>query len=469
MARHAITGLCIREASVEWTTLARSNKGFDVVATRQVPLEAGGGDAGDPAARAAAIRRICPDLAGPVVVGLEPGRMLMRVVQLPTTDPAEIAGMVQLQMDRASPFPEDRMAVSHEVLHLAGAGCRVLIVAVLKDHVEALGDLCKRLGLVLRRIDADALGWWHLLAAHGAVPAAGRHLLLLLEPAGGVWIAVQDGVPLAFKAAAAAGGLPPAEYAEELAGDLGSLIVSLDLDYGVQPVTGLDLWCREVDPADIRARLQTELGHEVRLESLDALPPLSEGLARRMFVPPFSERAPARQAVLDLVPTVWRAATGAARSRRRLLAAATAALGLWAIVLGVFIAGFQVNRRALARREAQMERLRQPADNVRALQRQVRAFEAFLDRQRSALECLREASLRLPTDVNLTTFQFKKGRTVTLRGEARQVDAIYDFKKALDQVALFEGVEMGNIQPGRRKDITVQTFQMTARLKEDAP
>ena len=82
-----------------------------------------------------------------------------------------------------------------------------------------------------------------------------------------------------------------------------------------------------------------------------------------------------------------------------------------------------------------------------------------------ALECLREISLALPGDVLLTAVQFKKGRTVSLRGESRDVEPVYDFKQALDRSALFQGVEMGSIQPSKRKDLTVQTFQMTLQLK----
>ncbi len=53
----------------------------------------------DPAQRAEAIRRQCPDLTGPVTVGLAPGQMLVRVVELPTTDPVEMVDMIQLQVD----------------------------------------------------------------------------------------------------------------------------------------------------------------------------------------------------------------------------------------------------------------------------------------------------------------------------------------------------------------------------------
>jgi len=471
MARNSITGLRVRDTFLEWTTLGSGKKGIEVLAVRQVQLEGDAATLADPGQRAEAIRRQCPDLTGPVTIGLAPGQMLMRVVELPTTDPVEMADMIQLQVDQFSPFPEDRMAVSYEVLRATETACLVLIAAVPKEQVELLGELFRPVGMTIRRIDAEIMGWWRLLADSRAIPAQGRHLLLLLEPSGGVWIAVQDGLPQAIKAISPMEGLAPEEYAEELAGDMGALIVSLDLGRGVAPVGGLDCWSRDLDMTVIVARLQQELGHAVRLQSLEILPPLSEGLARRMVNPPFGAHAHTQglQAVLDLVPAAWRTTATSQRFQKRLILGVGVAIGLWVVMVAGFFVGFQWNRLHLKGLEARLIKLQQPADDVRRLQRQINSFETYLDRQRSALECLREISAVLPKDVDLTSFQFKKGKTISLRGEARAVEPIYDFKKSLDKSPLFKSIEMGSTQPSKRKDLTVQTFQMNANLKEAKP
>jgi hypothetical protein len=100
------------------------------------------------------------------------------------------------------------------------------------------------------------------------------------------------------------------------------------------------------------------------------------------------------------------------------------------------------------------------------MQNQARSFEQYLDRKNSALECLREVSQNLPKDVLLTSFQFKKGKSVVIRGEALAVTAIYDYKQALDKSQLFGKIDMGPVQPGKRKDTSVNTFNMTAKFKE---
>ena len=116
-----------------------------------------------------------------------------------------------------------------------------------------------------------------------------------------------------------------------------------------------------------------------------------------------------------------------------------------------------------------MQTLKTPADEVRLLQRKVRAFEQSLERNHLALESLREISRLLPAGANISSFQFKRGRSVIVRGEAETVNPIYDFKQALDDSPMLEKIEMGSVQPGKRRNVTVQTFQMTAQLPEEGP
>lgn len=473
MARTSITGVRWRETFLEWTTLSPGKKGIEVLKRGQAKLQGDAATFVDPAKCAAAIRQQCPELMGPVVIGLAPAQMLMRVVELPTTDPAEMAAMIQLQVDQFSPLPEERMATSYEVLRATETAALVLIAAVPKEQIEALGALFCRLGLTIARIDAEIMGWWRLLSDYGVIPPSGRHLLLILEPSGGVWLAVQDGLPQAVKAVSPQAGLTAEEYAEELAGDLGALIVSLDLQRGAIPVTDLACWSRELDLSRIVARLQEELPPDsVRAQSLEVLPPLSEGLARRapqLSAAHTAGRALQRAAQLDLVPAAWRTRSASERFRKRLIVASATALALWLMGVAGFFTVFQWSRLHLNKLEARLLKLQPSAEEVRRLQRQVHSFETYLDRQHSALECLREISACLPTNVDLTVFQFKKGKTISLRGEALAVDPIYDFKKELDKSPLFKSIEMGSTQPSRRKDVTAQTFQMNVQLKEEKP
>jgi len=417
------------------------------------------------------IKLHCAEIKGAVSVGIAPDKMLMRVAELPTTDPAEMANMIQLQVDAFSPFPDDRICVSHEILTTGEAGVRVLIAAVQKDMIETTGSVLKKAGLDIQRIDAEAMAWWHLLAENVLPSDEGRYLFLILEPWGGVWIAIQRRTPLAFRAVSLPlpADVPFGEFAPEIARDAGAFLLSIDMEHGSTSLSGLEIFCRGIDSGVLSSALREELQHEAAIHSLDLLAPISEGLARRFIGTNLLSsltRVRNGQAALDLVPASWRSTIIARRMRQRLLAATIGVLAVWLAAMAVFFGVYQYQHFRLARLEKKLTALHKPAEDVRMMQNQARSFEQYLDRKYSALECLLEISRNLPKDVLLTSFQFKKGKSIIIRGEALAVNAIYDYKQALDKSQLFGKIDMGSVQPGKRKDTNVNTFQMTARFKE---
>ncbi|MDO9541998.1 MAG: PilN domain-containing protein [Kiritimatiellia bacterium] len=467
--RNPVTGLRIGDNFIEWTTLRDAKEGIEILAVNNAVLP---GDVSPPPgteSREEQIKLYCSEISGSVSLGIAPDRMLMRVAELPTTDPAEMAKMIQLQVDAFSPFPDDRIIVSHEILSADEAGVRVLIAAVQKDLIEAAGSLLKKAGVNVQRIDAEAMAWWQLIAESAHLPDEGRYLFLILEPWGGMWLVVQRRMPLTFRAVGPAGDMPFDEFAREVACDAGALVLSLDSEHGSAPISGMEIWCRGVDAGVLSSALNEELQHEAKINSLDTIAPVSEGLARRFVgtsLSPALARVRNGQAALDLVPESWRSAVIAQRMRRQLLAATAGVLSVWLAAMAAFFGIYQYQHYRLARLEIKLNALHKPAEEVRIMQNQVRSFEQYLDRRNSALECLREISQYLPKDVLLTSFQFKKGKSLGIRGEALAVNAIYDYKQVLDKSQMFERIAMGSVQPGKRKATSVHTFQMTIQLKE---
>lgn len=467
-SRGLVTGLRIGPDFMEWTVLREAKSGAEILSSGRGELAAAGAAAPAPS-RAEQIKQYGLQLKGAVAVGLAPDKILMRVAELPSTDPAEILKMIQLQVDAFSPFPDERMFVSYEVLASKASATLVFITAVQKELIEETGAALKAAGLDVQRIDAEILAWRHLLSGRVAFPEQGRLLILVLEPAGGAWIVFQERQPLAFRAVSAPDNISAEEYAVETARDAGNFLLSIDLEHGSAPLAGIEIWPRGIDPRPLAAAIKEEFQHEVKLQSLDSLAPLSEGLARRFLGTLLSSaltRVREGQAVLDLVPQAWRSVIIVQRLRRRLIAATIGVLALWVLAMTAFIGLYQFQKYRLTRLETGLRGLQEPEKEVIQMQNQVKSFEQYLDRRSSALECLREVSRSLTKDVLLTSFQFKKGKSVVIRGEALAVNAIYDYKKALDQSPLFSKVEMGAVKPGKRKEINIQTFQMTAKLKE---
>jgi Tfp pilus assembly protein PilN len=167
---------------------------------------------------------------------------------------------------------------------------------------------------------------------------------------------------------------------------------------------------------------------------------------------------------MDLAPDEWRAADATRRTRRKLLRSTTIFLVAWLLALGVFWTLLNMQRGRMARLRAEVETMETPAMEIRRLRAKVLEFAQYADRTHSSLECLRVVSELLPEGMELTSFVYRKGSSLSLRGEADAPDKVYGFIQALEGTERFpevksEGISTRNTPQGARTQ-----FGVTIRL-----
>lgn len=454
MAKHDyITAVVVHGTELEWTQLRRQKDQYVVVATGRTPAQ-------EESDLTVAVRAQTGIMKGALTVSVPADQTLLRIADLPSTDPEELAGMVELQMDKYSPFPVDQMVVSHEVLSTHNQSTRVLIAAAKQDGLDALGEPFLAAHRQPDRIDVHVLGWLRLILDHDESLKVGRQALLIIDDHGAEFVICQDGAPVIIRALGTQRHANEEEGSTELSEEVSYTLTSLESEWGVAPMQKILVWHRDEVPQLLMDRLTRETGHPAEAHSLDELPPLSEGLARRA-----TQREPSP--ALSLAPPEWREKRLSRRAQRRLYLLAGAAILVWALGIGIFLLIAQLDRSHMAAVRTSIEQLEGPAEEARQLRGRVESFEQYADRTRSALEILLEISTRLPPGVELSSFTYRKGRTVNLRGESANVTAIYDYIEALEQSPLFievkpEGVTQAS--GGRRNP----EFRLTARMPGDA-
>ncbi|MBM4152197.1 MAG: hypothetical protein FJ220_01565 [Kiritimatiellaceae bacterium] len=162
--RHT-TGIHYTDELVEWVLLRLSSKGIEKVREGSVPVPKGFFDQENaPMFPSEVLTGIRKYFRGIVTVSLPSKYLLMRILELPSTNPQELKSMVELQMDQLSPYPIDQLTMSYEVVHSTENHSRVLAVAASRKVVDSLGDLFKAKHIYVRSVDAEVLTWWSLLA-----------------------------------------------------------------------------------------------------------------------------------------------------------------------------------------------------------------------------------------------------------------------------------------------------------------
>ncbi len=454
--RDVITAVLASGRRLEWTTLRRRKGRYDVAEQKSVELDIPEKmEERDPAQWAGQIKQALGAIKGHLTVTLHTERALLRAVDLPSTDPDELTGMVELQVDKFSPFPIEHMALAHEVLGTPGDAARVLIAACKRDVVDDLGALFEVAGRQPDRIDIAAAGWWHLLKEEKAFPTEGRHGLLLMDETGTELVITQDGLPVVVRSLGAQHEASDESFAAEIAEEVAYTLTSLEAEWGAMAAPDLTVWHRGAAPSLLMDRLATECAIETHAKTLDDLPSLTEGIARR--------DAYLGGSVLDLSPPEWKTVASERTGQRRMIALVASLLVAWLAVLAVFFLVAHLDESRIQRLRAEIAALEDPAEEARVLRRRVESLEQFADRTHSALECLREVSELLPRGVELNSFTFRKGGAVNLRGESTTVPPIYDYIEALEQSELFDEVRTEGVTqaPGGRRN---PEFRLTAQL-----
>jgi Tfp pilus assembly protein PilN len=460
------TGIHYTDERVEWAVLRRSKKGIEKIRDGSLPTPAGFyQQANAPLFPAEVLEGIRRNFRGAVTVSLPSSLLLMRILELPSDRPDELKSMVELKMDQISPFPVEQLTVSYEVLRQTENHARVLAVAAPRKTVDELGDLFKKQNVHIRSLDAEVLAWWSLLIEHGQVPCQGRVVLFLEEHTEFSLIVTDEGVPICFRSLELFHNFTDEAVMQEIADELHYTLLTLEAEYGRQERCALEIWSETEFPDRLVGLLRAECGGPVNLHALDSIPPVSEGLALRT--------AQQRLHHVELVPREWIELQQRNRMIRIGTLAAAGLLGLWLAVISVAGVVFSFQKLAYNRVKREAAKYEAPAQAAQAAQAEMLSLEKYADRSHSALECLREVTLALPDGVELSSFSFKKGESVSLRGASEQAGSVYDFFQKLGQSELFIGLTDQRDSTRTIKDRRVSTFSVTADLpktgKEVAP
>jgi Tfp pilus assembly protein PilN len=439
MGKTYATGLILRDGGLEWTTVLGDRGRLQVAArgawVAPAPAAEGAEAAGAPPAAghdalAESLRKQARSFRGALAVGLASDQLLIRVVTLPSAERTELAGMVELQFDKISPFPVEQMVFSHEVLAQKDSSSVVLIAGVKADVVEAVEKTLDQAEALPGRVDAAVLAWWQLLVDAAEVAEQGRQTILLRHPGGADIIVAEGRTPIAFRFLGQSPDLAEEVFEDEVVEEVGYTLMSLELEHGLDPKPSLTVWQADGATGGLAAKLGAARGCLVATKSLAALPALSEGLARR------AAGAGAR-AGLDLTPASWRRVSQSRQFKHRMLVTAEVLVGVWILGVLAVMGGTTIEGRKLADLREQAAKRRGPAQEVRDMKARLKMINRYMDWRYSAIECLREVSAVLPDGVDLQVMNFKKGENVKLSGEAQSVEQVYDLKNKLDASRMF--------------------------------
>lgn len=371
------------------------------------------------------------------VAWMPAGDVCIRLVDLPTSDPAEMGAMVELQLEKISPLPPSQVVAGHELLgEAASGGAAVLVVMAQRSAVEQrLGELRGR-GFVVDRLDvamarelvsqARQDGLWIVMD-----PMGEPGLLLAAWRTGGRWRQVDvlriPAGPGAGDVLAAA--LTRVAWAAELDGWLG----------GGMPVVRLvsdKATADRLEPALAAWSGQAVDHRPLRDLALTAAFSARETLAGRgLTLVPAETAARNRQAFVD---RLWIRGLG------------TVGVTYLILVLG-YLAWLNYQKGTLEEEKVNLKALAQHYTNAMRLRDQVLILEEQVNLRFAALDCWKASVDKLPASMTLSSVNFVRGKTLRLDGtvEPSAREDVTRYNSELSTIEVRDQKLFGSVKPAQ--------------------
>ena len=378
------------------------------------------------------------------VLALPLNRLLVKMVRVPQgEDPVAVAEPVLKSM---SPFPDDSITVGCETVREDGDGRVVIAAALPESAADDIGEALDAEKLSVVRIDSLALGQirgvWTSLGE-----SSGRRLVLLNSIDCLSCIVLDGDQPSAIRAITDRSDLRREIMLSLLeAENFGGarrldeiILVETDAAAATDPTDSADP-AASTDPAD-----PTDAKDSFAV--LEAFAPV-----RRLMVGAdaalvgVAERT-ADEGALNALPASWRELLEETRFKAKLIKYLAIAGGIWLLIMAVLFGVPMVYDFMTDHQKSLSKQHQRQYKEVKDMKAKVDLIHKYSDHARGALEIMKALSDRLPEEITLTAWNYKRDEGVRVSGEGDTAESVYAFKDAMDEMSAGEGEDDERIFP----------------------
>ena len=352
-------------------------------------------------------------------------RLLVKMVRVaPDEDPVAVSEPILKAM---SPFPDDALTVSCEIVRDDEKGRVVIAAALPESAADDIGEQLDAEKFSVVRIDSLVLGQirgvWNTLGESSA-----RRIILFDSTDCISCIVLDSDQPSAIRAITDRTNL----WREVML----SLLEAED--FGGAKKIG-EIIVVETDSADASSEALAK--GEDPFAALAAFAPI-----RRITVGSdaalvgVAERSE-DEGALNALPESWRELLEETRFKAKLIKGLAIAGGIWILIMAVLfgipmVYGFMTSHQKSLSKQHQRQYMA-----VKEMKAKVDLIHKYSDHARGALEIMKALSDRLPEGITLSAWNYKREDGVRVTGEAETAEDVYEFKDKMDALAEGENNE----------------------------
>lgn len=415
----------------------------------------------------------------PVIACLPRQSVNVRFLEIPSTNPNEIDDMVELQIDRQTPYSRDEIVADYRIIGPGSEGyTKVMLIIIQRSQMRHRFVLLEKAGANVNSMSVSSegiLSWFH--AAMGGAGARGTHILLDVDKSYADLTIISRGQLVFTKSIRIGADQLKKEFDSWKGRLLQDVRHSVEIyraeshDDSVMQQIVLTGAGPGID--GLEKLLSAELSLEV--QAIDALrrvphgsglPDLkSEDYADVSFAPLVGMAISPENLQFSLVPDTVR--------RRRSLAAkarALTAMGVWLIIaMGASslwtATALQKKVMNLLGLDQMIKDIAEEAEDVRKKRETTLMIMDRLDSSRAPVNLLRELHRVTPATIGYDSISIEEGRRMVLRGRAAGYQDVSNLRSNLDE----SDVIPPDVKPGpaRKQDALIQFEVVCSALSEE--
>lgn len=391
-----------------------------------------------------------------VVLALPLNRLLVKMVRIPNENLDNALEYVRGELETLSPFPDEELSISMEVVRETERGLVVLAAALPESAADDIAEALDAAKLNVTRIDSLTLGT--LRSLWPMIQGSGRRIVLIRSVDVVTILVLDDDQPSAFRAV-----LPSSDFRREI---MLSLVEA--------EAFGGDL---KVEKLYVVSSAAVMGEAEVDLEAIKFFAPVEEiSLADEDAALKGVKERSAEEGTLNALPESWREVLEETRFKAKMRGYLVFFGALWALIMGVMLGGPFVYD-YLVDYQKSLSRLH--SDRYKAVSNmrdKVNLICKYSDHAHGALEIMKAISDSIPQGIELNSWNFKRedesinDAGLRISGEADNASLIYNFKdkvialKHVDGTPVFNQVTL--IGPSATKN-GKQKFDLDCRFQSE--
>lgn len=376
---------------------------------------------------------------------------LVRVFRIPVEERENLEEFLNVEFEKASPFPDEVLLVGSEVILESDKELTVLAAAYPMKSAMELGCSFEEAKVNITHTDISVLGRlrsvWNELISDTSRP---RKVVLCNFGDGWDMSVIDESSPVFLRF------LGSFASEKELVREVMFSLIGIDGGIGAKSADEIILLSNAEVDESVKKALSSLA--PVRVIKSDDEYAGAEGCAQRLL----------EGDSIDITPAMWRFSLAESRfiSKAKTIMATLGAI--WAIALSVLIGVPMVFDYMASQEKALIKAHEKKFKSVSDMKARVELVRQYSDHSKGMLEVLKVISDCLPEGVTLTGFTYKRGESVKVSGEAVTENNVYDYKDELVKSEMFPKIDLtGPTAVRDRTDRTkmVQKFDITAAFE----